>query len=62
MKYKNYTIEPMDTIYSGGLEYKFEFVHDEYDGAPDSYDGRLGIATSVENAKEQIDDICNGNY
>lgn len=36
---------------------KFAFVHDDYDGAPDAWDNRYGVAKSVEDAKAQIDDM-----
>ena len=35
----------------------YEFVHDDYDGAPDANDNRCGHANSVEDAKAQIDDM-----
>lgn len=35
----------------------YEFVHDDYDGAPDANDTRCGHATSIEDAKAQIDDM-----
>lgn len=35
----------------------FKYVHDDYDGAPDAYDDRNGYGNSIEECKEQIDDI-----
>lgn len=35
----------------------YEFVHDDYDGAPDANDNRCGHASSIEDAKAQIDDL-----
>lgn len=34
----------------------FQYVHDDYDGAPDSYDTRFGRGNSVDECKEEIDD------
>jgi hypothetical protein len=42
---------------SGTHGYKYEFVHDDYDGADDANDGRCGVAMTVENAKIQIDEM-----
>ena len=35
----------------------YEFVHPDYDGAPDSKDRRCGLGNSVEDCKAQIDEI-----
>lgn len=32
----------------------YQFVHDDYDGADDAYDGRHGFGNSVEDCKDQI--------
>lgn len=46
-------------IYVGHPEYgshfAYEFVHDDFDGAPDSQDGRYGSAASIEECKAEID-------
>jgi hypothetical protein len=34
----------------------WSFVHEDYDGAPDSNDNRCGFAQSVADAKSQIDE------
>jgi hypothetical protein len=38
----------------------YEFVHDSYDGAPDSNDKRCGRARSLQEAMEQIDELEDG--
>lgn len=48
--YRGYVIEPA----WGG---RFDFVHQDYDGAPDSKDRRCGLGTSVQDCKAQIDEI-----
>lgn len=35
----------------------YDFAHEDYDGAPDSGDHRCGNGASVEDCKEQIDEI-----
>lgn len=62
MIYKNYTIE---RTYYGKPAYQFQ--HNDFDGAPESYfseheqeptsDTRTGIANSIGDAKEQIDEM-----
>jgi len=62
MKYRNYTIE---RTYYGKPAYKFQ--HNDFDGAPESYfseheqeptsDTRNGLSNSIEDAKEQIDEM-----
>ena len=37
--------------------YTHEFYHDDYDGAPDGNNHLAGIATSYEDALEQIEEI-----
>lgn len=32
----------------------YQFVHDDYDGADDAYDGRHGFGNSIEDCKDQI--------
>jgi len=39
-----------------GRQFAWAYVHDDFDGAPDGYDGRCGYASSVEDAKSEIDD------
>ena len=62
MIYRNYTI---GRTYYGKPAYQFQ--HNDFDGAPGSYfseheqeatsDTRNGLANSIEDAKEQIDEI-----
>lgn len=47
-----------DAKYYGGFEY--EFAHDNHDGAPDGNDSRSGYATTLDDAKSQIDMIEEG--
>lgn len=37
-------------------QFQYAYCHDDYDGAPDANDNRCGHASSVEKAKEQIDE------
>lgn len=37
------------------INYPWEFVHDDYDGAEDANDNRNGYAMSVDDAKHRID-------
>lgn len=39
-----------------GRQFAYEFVHDDYDGAPDANDNRAGHAESVEACREEIDE------
>ena len=39
--------------YNGGV-FPWEFVHDDYDGAPDAIDGRCGSGKTMEDCVEQI--------
>jgi len=43
-----------------GCEY--EFCHDDYDGADDANDNRYGFAKSVEDAKQQINEMEQDNF
>lgn len=52
--YKKYRIYLSDLYEVHGFEY--DFVHDSYDGAEDAGDNRCGVANTVEEAKEQIDE------
>lgn len=36
---------------------RYEFAHDNYDGAPDAKDNRCGHADTVEACKAHIDDL-----
>lgn len=42
--------------------FEYEFVHDDYDGAEDANDHRYGYATSVDDAKAQIDELEADNF
>lgn len=37
------------------------FAHDDFDGAPDSGDMRCGTAASIEDCKQQIDELEGDN-
>ena len=50
--YRGYVIYPGQTVFAA-----YEFHHEDYDGAPDSGDNRCGHATSIADAKSQIDDM-----
>lgn len=50
--YKGYRIFVSDCEYVN-----YEFVHDDYDGAPDANDNRCGYGQTIENCKDQIDEI-----
>jgi len=52
LKYKGYF------IYHGYTE-KFNFVHEDYDGGPDSHDHRVGGGKSIEDCIEQIEEQIN---
>jgi len=54
IQYKNYTITRAVNSWPYA---NYEFVHDDYDGAPDAYDFRCGTASSAEECKELIDDM-----
>lgn len=53
-RYGNWTItydpKPIPT-----RKFDYNFRHDDYDGAPDSFDNRAGTAASIEEAKQEID-------
>ena len=55
-EYRGYTItywaKPVPT-----RAWDYDFSHEDYDGAPDSGDHRCGNGASVEDCKEQIDDL-----
>jgi len=48
--YRGYRIFVTETGY-------FDYVHDDYDGAPDSGDHRAGYARTVDEAKAAIDEM-----
>ena len=54
--YKGYRICLSDLYETHGFQY--DYVHDSYDGAEDAHDNRYGQAHTVEEAKQQIDDLC----
>ena len=37
--------------------FDYDFVHEDYDGAPDSGDNRCGSGHSIKDCKQQIDEI-----
>lgn len=37
--------------------FDYDFVHEDYDGAPDGGDNRCGSGRSIEDCKAQIDEI-----
>jgi len=54
LKYKSYY------IYHGyGYAGIFDFVHEDYDGAEDAHDNRLGIGESIEDCINQIEEQIN---
>jgi len=48
--YRGYRIHP-------GYRKKYEFVHDDYDGAPDAGDNRHGEGDTIEHCMKQIDEL-----
>ncbi len=56
VEYRGYTIthgaKPVPT-----RVWDYDFVHADYDGAPDSGDRRCGNGASVDDCKEQIDEL-----
>lgn len=52
--YKGYRIFISDL--EGTHGYKYDFVHDNFDGADDACDSRCGEANTVEEAKALIDE------
>lgn len=52
IKYGDWWIYPTDDPYRKGYDY----VHDEYDGAPDAEDKRHGFGTNIESCICCIDD------
>ena len=40
---------------------RYEFVHDDYDGAEDSNDHRFGWAATIDQAKADIDEFESEN-
>lgn len=50
--YKKYRIYVAD--FNG-----YNYVHDDYDGAPDAGDNRCGHAMTVQDAQEAIDELEN---
>lgn len=53
IRYRNYDITPTDAPPNN----KWEFTHEDFDGAPDSEDGRYGWSVTVDDAIDQIDEI-----
>lgn len=54
--YRGYLIT-YDPFHLGGFGSPYSYVHEDYDGAPDSGDRRCGSAVSVEDAVTEIDDL-----
>lgn len=54
-KYRIYLCD-QDAHTFGGYEYAY--VHDDYDGAEDAYDHRHGYTKTIDEAKTEIDDLC----
>ena len=52
--YKKYRICLSDLYEVHGFQYNY--VHNDYDGAPDAGDSRCGVARTVQEAKDQIDE------
>ena len=55
-QYRDYTISH-DPKPIPDRSHDWDFAHDDFDGAPDSYDPRCGTAASLEEAKQRIDEI-----
>lgn len=51
MYYRHYIIEAYD--WSGG----FQFCHEDYDGDPDANDDRAGVCATIQDCKDEIDDL-----
>lgn len=54
IRYRNYMIEC--TLLREGKPYKYEWVADQYDGAPDASHNLCGCSYSLEEAYQGIDD------
>lgn len=48
-------IYPGNTVFAAWV-----FSHDDFDGAPDSGDGRCGYGDAIEDCKRDIDEMCDG--
>lgn len=55
-RYGRYRIETTEWP----LPFRYEVVHDDYDGAPDSGDHRAALARSLAEAREIIQDMETG--
>jgi hypothetical protein len=59
IQYRNYTITydppPIPT-----RAFDWHYVHNDFDGAPDAHDTRGGSASSLAEAKREIDALENG--
>ena len=53
--YRGYRIYPAS--YSPAPEFDWEFLHEDYDGAPDGNDNRCGRGASAADCIAQIDDL-----
>ena len=47
----------IEKSYMAWPPYSYEYYHEDYDGAPDGNNHLTGIATSEEDALEQIEEI-----
>lgn len=54
VKYRGYLIYHNDSIWPNYE--KFQFVHKDYDGAPDSKDYRFGYGHTIEDCVEKINE------
>ena len=52
--YRKYRIYLSDAPYP---QTEYAYAHDDYDGADDAHDIRHGYASSIEEAKKDIDEI-----
>jgi hypothetical protein len=55
MRYRGYVIQH-DPPPIPNRSHDWQFAHEDYDGAPDSGDHRIGTAPSLEEAKAGIDE------
>lgn len=57
-RYRGFSISL--SSYSPAAEFDWEFLHDDYDGAPDGNDRRCGRGPNVRDCMMQIDDLEDG--
>jgi hypothetical protein len=57
--YRDFIISRTDPVppIPGWQKFKFQYVHKNYDGAPDSGDHRAGNAPTIDACKREIDEL-----